>query len=237
MKTILRTINSARTDLTQRLTSHEFMQRCHYGRCDLLELKCFLLQHGIYNSYSTHYLCALMSNLKGRSDIRALAENLFEQLGFSPLEVRPHSDIYREMLGHFSLSLDGAQPTAGTQKLIDTMFRYCRRNNPAWGLGALCLGAQTLAPTLYTGIIAACRALHIDCEQLEFFEIPPHNDDEHTEALIDIMQRTAKQNPEQLNTMLEAGKTLVDARLDFLSDLADSTQVNTIPAYQTCSEY
>ena len=228
----LEQFESSKEQLIERIRSHSFLQRCRSGEVSLDELKIFLVQQGLYSAYFTRYLCAMMANLPSNEEVLELAENLFEELGLAPNSPRPHHLIYREMLEHYSLSLDGAQPLEGTRRLIDSMFQHCRSLNPAAGLGALCLGAEGLVPAMYSEIIRGFEAQGAVRRDIEFFHIHVECDDGHAEAIREIMLDIASSAPEQVEVMLAAGMSLVEARLDFFSSIeaAHQAQKQAVPA-------
>ncbi|NRR33357.1 iron-containing redox enzyme family protein [Oxalobacteraceae bacterium] len=212
-------LEAAKSKMIERMSAHPFLQRCRAGTVTLDELKVFMVQQGHYSGYFTRYLCAMMANLPSNHEVFELAENLFEELGFAPDSPTPHYLIYRDMLTAFSLSLDQAAPSSGTRQLIDTMFHYCRNLNPAYGLGALCLGAEALVPSLYADLIEGFRQCGVQQKDIEFFRIHVECDDGHAETLRDIMVDLAGDDRSQLDAMIEAGNAMVDARLAFFSAL------------------
>ncbi len=221
MELYLPILESTKATLVARVRDHGFLQRCRAGEVTLEELKLFLVQQGIYSSYFTRYLCALMGNLPNNDQVLKLAENLCEELGLTPDSETPHSTLYRDMLKTFDLTLDGARPLVGTRRLIDTMFDHCRHANSARGLGALCLGAEALVPAVYADVILAFEACGVPARTLEFFRIHVECDDGHAETLRDIMVELASRDADNLPFMLGAGNALVDARMDFFSSIED----------------
>lgn len=222
MKLYIEQLESERDALIEKLRSHSFLQRCRDGSVTLDELKIFLVQQGIYATSFTKYLCAAMANLPSNSDIRALALNLFDEAGFSG--TKPHAVIYDEMLESFGLSLQGAVPTSGTAKLIAAMFRHCRDENPAFGTGALCLGAEALVPALYTDIVKGFVQCGVKEDRLEFFTLHITVDDGHATTLGEIMAAIAKNKPEEVANMVAAGRELVDARMAFFTSVDEASQ-------------
>ncbi|NRF72193.1 iron-containing redox enzyme family protein [Aquincola sp. S2] len=214
-------LETTKDTLIRRIRSNGFVTRCRDGQVTLDELKRFLVQQGLYSAYFTRYLCALMSNLPSNHEVLELAENLFEELGLDGnVKSTPHHLIYRNMLGRFDLTLQDAEATPGTLALIDTMLWHCRHNNPAFGLGALCLGAEALVPALYADVLAGFKACGVPSEDVDFFRIHVECDDGHAETIRDIMVSLAKDDDAQMEIMLRAGRTLVDARWNFFDDLA-----------------
>ncbi|MEJ2227468.1 MAG: iron-containing redox enzyme family protein [Alphaproteobacteria bacterium] len=208
--------------LVEKVKTHSFLQRCQDGSVALDELKIFLVQQGLYATNFTKYLCATMSNLPSNAEIRPLAQNLFDESGFSG--TKPHAVIYDEMLENFGLSLKGAVPLSGTVKLINEMFRHCRNENPALGTGALCLGAEAIVPFVYTDIVKGFTQCGVNEDQLEFFTLHITVDDEHATTMGEIMASIAKDKPEQIANMVAAGRTLVDARMEFFTSIEEAAK-------------
>jgi pyrroloquinoline-quinone synthase len=222
MKLYIEQLESELVALVERLRTHSFIKRCQEGSVTLDELKIFLIQQGLYATNFTKYLCAAMANLPTNAEIRPLAQNLFDEAGFSG--TKPHAVIYDEMLANFGLSLQGAVPTTGTVKLINEMFRHCRNENPAFGTGALCLGAEALVPHFYTDIVKGFVNCGVSEDQLVFFTLHITVDDGHATTLGEIMAAIAKDKPEEIANMIAAGRDLVDARMAFLTSVEEASQ-------------
>ncbi|WP_257325419.1 TenA family transcriptional regulator [Pseudoalteromonas rhizosphaerae] len=201
--------------LATRLNGHSFLKRCRDGSISLDELKAFLLQQGLYSAYFTRYLCAMMANLPSNDQVMELAENLFEELGLEPGSPTPHHIIYRNMLDSFDIELDSTKIKQETQALIDCMFAHCRELNPAFGLGALCIGAEAIVPDLYSSLVAGFRHHGVPDEQIHFLLLHIECDDGHAETLNDIMLEIAGSNEFQLDNMIKAGEQIIEARLTF----------------------
>jgi pyrroloquinoline-quinone synthase len=213
--------------LIDRVRQHSFLSRCRHGAVTLDELKVFLVQQGLYSTYFTRYLCAMMANLPRNEYVLRVASNLVEELGLAADSPTQHSKMYREMLAHFGLSRDGVRPLAGTRRLIDAMFDHCRDPKPARGLGALCLGAEMLVPTVYADVIAGFRGCGVPAEAIAFFQQHVECDDGHAEIMWEIMVELAKDDPDQVALMVNAGEALVDARLAFFTSVETGSGVGT----------
>jgi pyrroloquinoline-quinone synthase len=222
MKLYIEQLESELKALVEKIRTHSFIQRCQDGSITLDELKIFLVQQGLYATNFTKYLCAAMSNLPSNNEIRPLARNLFDESGFSG--TKPHAVVYDETLENFGLSLKGAVPLKGTVKLINEMFRHCRNENPAFGTGALCLGAEALVPYLYTDIVKGFTQCGVSEEQLGFFTLHITVDDEHATTMGEIMASIAKDKPEEVANMVTAGRDLVDARMEFFTSIEEASQ-------------
>jgi pyrroloquinoline quinone (PQQ) biosynthesis protein C len=201
------------------LRRHPFVRRCANGQVTLSALKIFLAQHGKYGACFTRYLCALISNLGDAEDVLRLAQNLAEELGFCSDVAEPHSLMYRRMLADFGVDVRRSATLPGTQGLIDSMFAYCRKPNPAYGLAALYLGAEAIVPELYRDLMQGFTARGVPAAHLEFFRLHIECDDGHAATMRDILVRMLEQDPAQYQAVLEASGTLIEARLSFFTNI------------------
>ncbi|MDP5007876.1 MAG: iron-containing redox enzyme family protein [Glaciimonas sp.] len=211
----------------ERLRQHPFIHRCRNGSITLPELQVFLAQHAQYSSYFTRYLCALIANLKESTDVLHLAENLAEELGFGDERSEPHSQIFAKMVKDFGIDPLEIVRFPETEKLIATTFHYCRQSNAAYGLGALCLGAEAIVPFLYSDIIAGFTANGITKERLSFFQIHVECDDGHADTMRDILIRMEQENPESTAIILDAAHAMIEARLNFFSGILKGAHQHT----------
>jgi pyrroloquinoline quinone (PQQ) biosynthesis protein C len=171
-----------------------------------------------------------MANLPANKQVLDLASNLCEELGLTDDSATPHSIIYYRMLNHFGLDMEGQRPLPGTRRLIDAMFDHCRDPRVARGLGALCLGAEALVPSIYTDLINGFMAAGVPARAIEFFQIHVECDDGHADTMRDIMIALADADPDQLPLMLSAGNALVDARLDFFESIEAHYKARSLAA-------
>jgi pyrroloquinoline-quinone synthase len=215
-------------NFVERLRQHPFIKRCRNGTVTRQELNVFLAQHGKYSSYFTRYLCALIANLKDANDVLRLAENLAEELGFGDIPSEPHSRIFADMLSDFGINLQQTETFPETDKLISTTFHYCKNQNPAAGLGALCLGAEAIVPALYSDIITGFVANKISTDRLHFFQIHVECDDDHADTMREILARIECDNIGKTSVVLDAANAMLEARLNFFTGvLKGAAQVAT----------
>jgi len=215
-----RMFEDAKSRFIDQIRNHVFITRCREGKASLDELKSFVIQQSKYSTHFTRYLCALMSNLPTNVEILKLAENLFEELGFDDSNGVPHHLIYKNMMEKLGISPQDEPTYPETENLIQKMLSACRHPNPAYGLGAICLGAEALVPSLYADLISGFVACGIDRRDLEFFEIHVSCDDGHAETIRDIMLELGRKGGNSANIMIESGAVLVRARLEFFSAIA-----------------
>ena len=211
--------------LINRLSAHPFLVSCREGCASLDTLKQLMVQQGLYSSHFTRYLCALMANLPSNDHVLELAENLFEELGLAPGSPTPHYILYRDMLKAFNLRLEDAKPTSGTRQLIDAMYAHCRCSDPAVGLGALCIGAEGLVPSLYADYVNGFEAHGIGRDTIKFFYLHIACDDEHALTLSRMMAEQVTKEPESMERILAASEALVNARWAFLDGVANASAI------------
>jgi pyrroloquinoline quinone (PQQ) biosynthesis protein C len=207
-----------------RLREHPFIRRCRDGSITRHELNVFLAQQAKYSGYFTRYLCALISNLHDNDDVLRLAENLAEELGFGEHDSEPHARLFTRMLAELGVQQHEVPTFPETAHLIATALHYCKQRNPAYGLGALCLGAEAIVAPLYSDIIEGFMANGVARERLKFFEIHVECDDDHAATMYDILQRLQDQRPQDAALMLEGAQAMIDARLDFFNGILDGAQ-------------
>ena len=203
------------------IQAHPFLDRCRKGTITRKELHAFIAQHGLYGTNFTRYLCALMSNLPDNSQVKKLAWNLFEELGFEDASTVPHSVIYQNMMKRLGVPREGVLPYPETQMLISTMWKHCRNPDPTFGLGALYLGAEALVPTMYSDIIAGLRSCGIAEGDLEFFTIHVACDDGHADTMREMMVDYTLADPSIMYNVIGAGRDMVEARLKFFTGIIE----------------
>lgn len=209
------------------LREHPFIQRCRDGSITRRELDFFLVQQAKYSGYFVRYLCALISNLHDHGDVMRLAENLADELGFGDEGDEPHAKLYARMLSELGVQQQEVPAAPETEQLIETALHYCRQSNPAYGLGALCLGAEAIVPPLYSDIIEGFLANGVKREQLKFFELHVECDDDHAETMRQILLRLQSERPQDAALMLEGAQAMINARLEFFNGVLNGAQ-------QTC---
>jgi pyrroloquinoline-quinone synthase len=205
----------------EQLLNHPFLARCNDGTIRSNELRSFLVQHGKYGAYFTRYLCALMSQLESSGDVMSLSRNLLEELGYGSERLTPHSSMYAGMLREFGIDSDSQPTYPETQNLIDTMFMLCRQPGGLAGLGALCLGAEAIVPSLYARILEGFRRNAVPDQRLEFFAIHIQCDDGHAEMMLSVIERLMAASPARKAAILAGGQTAILARLNFFDALLE----------------
>ncbi|MCX4165037.1 MULTISPECIES: TenA family transcriptional regulator [Paraburkholderia] len=201
-------------DFSKKILDHPFLVSCREGNVPFRALMHFLVQHGKYSAYFTRYLCALISQLKNGADVLKLAENLAEELGFGHDDVNvPHSQIYTDLLTRFDISIAEHAAFPETESQIQTVFMLCRQPEGIAGLGALCLGAEAIVPSLYSAIIEGFRHHDVSEEDLDFFRIHIECDDGHAETMYRILGDLTANSPEKELCAIQSAEIAINARL------------------------
>lgn len=209
-----------------RLLEHPFLRRCADGTITRKELDHLVIQQGKYSQYFTRFLCALISQLEDNADVLRLAENLSEELGYGSDARIPHSRIYSEMLGKLGLDLRDEPMLPETQALIDCMFMLCRQPRGIAGLGAMCLGAEAVVPSLYARIVQGFLTHGVCQEYLHFFTIHIECDDDHAQTMYDMLSDRISQSGTNFVTAMQAGEMAINARMRLFDALAQCGPVS-----------
>ncbi|MCX7293662.1 iron-containing redox enzyme family protein [Janthinobacterium sp.] len=203
--------------LIKSLHEHPFLAACRSGAADHEMLCDFLIQHQYYSKYFTRYLCAMMASLPEQADVKALAENLMEEMGLDRPDVVTHGELYLNAMVAVG-ARPGSKPMhANTRQLIDAMFQHCRSSEPLEGLAALCLGAEAIVPVVYGAILAGLRSLDVAPEGLQFFEIHVADDEDHAIVMRKIIDRLIENQPQRREKVMAIGAEMVTLRMAMLS--------------------
>lgn len=202
----------------EQLTSTPFLTQCQQGTISRAALHLFVKQHQLYSRRFTRYLAALLSTLDDNEDRFELTQNLFDEMGLGEPNAVSHPALYQNMMTKMSISSDEIAFPA-TQKLIDTMWQCCRAENYQVGLGALCLGAEALVPHLYSIIVNGFLATGEPLENLEFFTLHIHCDEQHSDTLCKIIDKELRKNPAAIIDLEYGAVKMIQARIDFFNGL------------------
>jgi pyrroloquinoline-quinone synthase len=201
-------------DFSQKILRHPFLVSCRRGDVSFRALMHFLVQHGKYSAFFTRYLCALISQLKNGDDVLKLAGNLAEELGFGGNKAGiPHSRIYANLLARFDISIAEHATLPETESQIQTVFMLCRQPEGIAGLGALCLGAEAIVPSLYSAIFEGFRYHDVLENELDFFRIHIECDDGHAETMYRILEDLTANAPERELCAIQSAEIAINARL------------------------
>jgi pyrroloquinoline-quinone synthase len=205
----------------EQLRRHPFVDGCRNGGVSWVQLMSFLAQQGYYGQFFTRYLCALISNLGDLPSVHKLTTNLAEEMGFANGDSasETHAEIFSAMLSGFGIDLHSTEIFDETRMLVSVMFAHCRNLQPAYGLGALCLGAEAIVPSLYRDVMAGFKHHGTPDELLRFFRIHVECDDGHAEAMYSIIHNILDASPSLGTAVYYAAREVFDARLRVLTRL------------------
>lgn len=198
------------------LGATRFLANCHRGNVSRDQLQLFVKQQQLYSRHFTRYLAALLSNLEDDNDCLELAKNLFDEMGFGDAGSLPHSVLYQDMMTRMGIASDN-MPLPATQRLIDTLFQCCRTPNYLIGLGALCLGTEAIVPFVYSSIVNGFLSIGEPLENLEFFTLHIHCDDDHSETMLKMIDKELARNPKAEVDLTEGAEKIIQARIDFFN--------------------
>lgn len=202
------------------LYENPFLQLCRNGKVNHDLLCSFLIQHHYYSQYFTRYLCAMMASLTEQKDVRALAENLFEEMGFDHPDAITHAELYLTSMTTMGIKPGSRPMNIETRHLIDAMFRYCRSPDPLDGLAALCLGAEAIVPVVYGAILTGLKHINVDPKCLKFFELHVAEDEQHAIVMRKIIDDILIKHPHRRAKVLAIGEDMVRLRMAMLNSIS-----------------
>lgn len=208
----------------ERLRATPFLRACASRTAGRSTLLAFVRQQFHYSRHFTRYLSALLCALPDEEDRHALTANLFEEMGLGSPGAKPHALLYREMMIAMGVPPDdrapGSAPNAATLALVSTMLRLCMDEDAVVGLGALCLGAEALVPTIYPLVVDAFRAIGEPEENLAFFLLHIEADDAHARTMQVLIDRALRADPSSIARLEGAAREAIEARARFFEALA-----------------
>ncbi len=200
----------------ERLTGHPLLLELDTPTVTRETVRALLAQHHHYSRYFTRCLCALISNLSDSSDVKSLAENLSEEMGFGSAGGQTHAELYQQSMKVVGVAPDTMPAFDSTQQLVNAMFGYCRGPEPMEGLAALCLGAEAIVPLIYRPIITGLKTLGFGDDAQHFFDLHVEEDEEHAIAMLRIMERLSGSNPALREKAIHIGTVMIGHRCVFL---------------------
>ena len=207
------------------LCSHPLLYALNAGSIDLSALRELLVQHHFYSRNFTRFLCLLVTNLSEISDVRALMQNLLEELGVDERLGETHAELFKVSMRAAGATTDGKKPLDATQELTEAMFNYCRSSNPLHGLAAMCLGAEAIVPLIYNPIIKAMKHLDLPEEARIFFELHVAEDEGHAAAMLEIIMRLIRSQNGTVAVVREVADDMISRRMRFLDGVWAATSL------------
>lgn len=209
------------------LSNSNFIKKCQDGTVSNNSINSFLIQHGFYSSHFIQYLCAVITNIDSHNSYEIILENLMEELGFElnnntlVAQSKKHGDLYKNTLDDFGISnnLSQYKKNIETDILINNMFYFCKYQNSITGLGALCFGAESIAPYIYEAFVTGVKKIGLEDKDLEFFNLHIHCDDDHAEKMYKVIMNLTNGDEKLLNQAFRAGEIMTRLRVIFLDSL------------------
>lgn len=200
------------------IMNSEFIKKCESGEITMEQLKRFLVQHQFYAKHFTRYLAAILSNIEDHNDRFELCQNLFDEMGLGDAGNIPHSVLYTQMMKKLNTE-PGEIIFPETQNLIDTMMHCCRSTSVMTGLGAICLGAEGIVPSLYSAIVKGFQSKGVPASDLEFFTLHIACDDDHADTMFKIIDQMTNDPKNSIDDLNRGAEAMINARVAFLNSL------------------
>lgn len=208
------------------LDATAFLQHCRSGNISPQMMREFLVQHYFYSRNFVRFLSLLISNLENHDHIAILAENFFEEMGFTEEHQTPHLVLYQDMLRNLEIDPDNYMILPETRVLIDKMFAYCKDPNPIKGLAALCIGAEAIVPHVYSQILRGLLSLGYEKRDILFLSIHVKCDDGHAEALQSVIDDLVQCDELSAKMVQVVGDDMIQARVCFFDAIANAHTSN-----------
>ena len=164
----------------------------------------FALWYDGYSRWFPRYLNAVIERLESPRHRELLSENLAEEqgrldpderdtlieLGIDPATVDgvPHPQLFARFCRAVGLTdAERSAPPEATIEWRSAFHGMLRAGSQAYAVGALGLGTETIVSTIYPRILQGFRRVpNLTREDLVFFELHCHVDDQHQVDLLEI---------------------------------------------------
>lgn len=193
--------------LTSSAVNHPYLKALQDGDLPNMELaiKDFAFQYGIYSSQFTHYLSAVINNLKNPQHQQILLENLIEEQGDThevelPPDVLnnvtgiPHAQLYRRFQEAVGVDEHYRATTHQNQTAVlwrDQFLQLCEIDECV-GIGAIGIGTEFIVSSIYQHILKGLKT-YSDLTMTErvFFDLHSQCDDDHAAQMLLIAKDLA----------------------------------------------
>ncbi|MEM7306631.1 MAG: iron-containing redox enzyme family protein [Planctomycetota bacterium] len=164
-----------------------------------------------YSQWFPRYLRALIARMPAEDYRDLLRRNLDEEqghldpadrevlasMGIDPCDVEgvPHPELFRRFCVAIGLAeADLAQPPLPTIEWRAGFLGAMRAGTPAFGVGALGLGTESIVATVYTLVIRGLERVEgLSRRDRIFFDLHCYVDDQHQKDLLAIAQELAQE--------------------------------------------
>ena len=221
--------------LRHRAVRHPFLQSFGsgaFGRRTEEVARTYARWYDGYSRWFPRYLKAVIERLDEPAHRALLAENLAEEqgslcpdehatlvgLGIDPATVDgvPHPELFARFRRALGLSdRETVDVPAATIEWRSTFLGMLRAGSAAYGVGALGLGTETIVSEIYPYVLDGLA--HVDAltrEDVVFFELHCHVDDQHQEDLLQIARELAAQ-PDGIADLRRGMVDALEARARF----------------------
>lgn len=203
----------------ERVVNHPLLIALSEGDVDIEGIRTLLIQQHHYSRHFTKYLTTLISKLENINDTHSLLENLIEEMGAENGISETHAEIFQDTLKAINADIRCEPAFRSTTDLSTSVMNYCRSNDSAEGISALCLGAEAIVPVIYTPILKALNHHKIDTTGTRFFTIHIEGDEDHAITMLKILTRITHDNPDARKKAIEVGTDVISKRCDMFDEI------------------
>lgn len=204
-------------------------------------LQDFAFQYGLYNARFTHYVSAVIGNLRDPAHKQIMLANLAEEHGdtegvdlsaevMASIAGLPHASLYQRF--QQALGVDGdyiqkAQRCSASLIWTRQFEQLCALNEGA-GVGAIGIGTELIVSRIYAQILGGLQAhSRLTPRERVFFDLHSQCDDEHAAQIL-LIARDLAQDAGVRQQLEYGARTAIEMRIAFWDAMLERAQ--SLPA-------
>ncbi len=206
------------------ILEHPFLKRIKNAELSKKQLRFFVEQYHIYNSYFPRLLAALAANITDDQTRIPIIENLWEEHGSGVLK---HShrvlfERFAKAVGLEKEDLDQVEPLSTTSICCEHLLETCMQDDFITSLGALGPGTEYFTNDEYQLIVDGLSKYDfLSKEDLEFWVVHISLDEDHYEDMLEVIRPwcTTAENRHKVKV---GAKKAIDLEILFWDGLEDA---------------
>lgn len=206
------------------ILQHPFLQRIKNTELSKSQLKFFVEQYHIYNTYFPRLLGALAANITDDKTRIPIIENLWEEHGSGVLE-NSHRVLFERFAKSVGLSaedLSNVEPLSTTAICCEHLLETCMQDDFITSLGALGPGTEYFTNDEYQIIVDGLSKYDFLSEKdLEFWVVHISLDEDHYAEMLEVIKPWCN-TAENRHKVKVGAKKAIDLEILFWDGLEDA---------------
>lgn len=206
------------------ILGHPYIERIKNASLDREQLKFFVEQYHVYNSYFPRLLAAVAANITDDKTRMPIIENMWEEHGSGQL-VNSHRVLFEKFasaVGVDKNKLDEVEPLSTTSICCEHLLQTCLDDDFITSLGVLGPGTEYFTNDEYLIIQEGLRKYDfLTDEDIYFWTVHISLDEEHYSEMLDAILPWAN-SPENKHKIKVGAKKAIDLEILFWDGLEDS---------------